>query len=185
MPTRYGPESCLELQAGTYPVEIEVQKSGEMHILCPCCGGSGEHDDLPGINPASMNYGCLTCHGQGDIDREMDLSWISQSHPRSPNPEWKGCAFTPELQVWQQDYGDQDPDHQKNAWKIEGTLGNAKGGREELLRMAHGLLENLEHPGNLTQTGWLRQYRRLTGANAHTALQAFRKACPEPGKAAQ
>ena len=65
-------ESCMELDcveprsAGFTPDhQIRLGKGGRIELDCPCCGGSGEHVDLPGNNPAAMAYGCSVCNYQG------------------------------------------------------------------------------------------------------------------------
>ena len=168
---RSGPQDCMDLQAGITPCELEVRMGGEMHLLCPCCGGSGEHPDLPGNNPDTLAYGCRTCQGQGDIDRDLERSPPQASRTAGPHPgdypaPWRGASFTPELQVWPSP---------KGGWTITGQRGAASGGTGELLRMAHGVIEKLEDPRRTACSEWLRQYRRLTGCGQHQAQRAWER----------
>ena len=159
-------EECKELATGTLRTEIEIRKDGKIHLLCPCCEGSGEHDTLPGNNPARDVYRCQTCQGEGHIDQAFQES---QQNLTEPNPDWQGAEINQSVLV--APWGNR-------TWRLGiecGPDGCALGRCEtatvttrELLRFAHQVILNLEDPGHLDQYEWTRQHRRL---NPRTSLQ--------------
>ena len=67
--TRFSQRDCLDLSMpGTHEVEMEITLGKDPVLLCPCCHGSGEHEDRPGNNPDSLAYSCGTCEGRGLLD---------------------------------------------------------------------------------------------------------------------
>ena len=61
-------EECIDLRVpGYHSTHIEIDKSGQGEIVCPCCQGDSEHRTHFGNEPASTAYPCSTCQGRGAL----------------------------------------------------------------------------------------------------------------------
>ena len=146
---------CHDIQGpGEMKLELEVHRDGTVTVLCPCCGGCGEHDSHAGNDPRNCAYPCRTCGGKGMLNH---LPQIRPEEPPGQQPTWKGWRCPAGRLSLAPVPG------QPGRWAIRGApaSGHPEASTADLLRMAREITLNLEAPESIERLDWVREYRRL------------------------
>ena len=152
---RPNPQECRDiLEHGEMTLLTEVHRDGNMTVLCPCCGGSGEHDTHSGNDPANCAYPCRTCGGTGALNDLPELR--TEAVPRK-DVRWTG---------WNSPSGRirvAPVPTQEGRWRVSGRVPgqSAETTAEELVQMALTIIRELENRGSTEKLDWIREYRRL------------------------